>query len=1027
MKKRILYWIILFMYTLNINSQQKIIDFATMVPPSPEVAELAKYVSVPVNLYTGVPNISIPLGEIVCKNLNVPLTLSYHAGGIQVDQIASNVGLGWSLNAGGVISQTVNGLDDLSAYKRRIMSFSDFFTGKNWITASEGCGIVFDNVEVDTEPDYFRYNFLNYSGQFLYDLDRNFYNVKYDKDITFSEQNLNGNHIFQAIDLYGNKYYFADREENDTYTSIYKFTIGSLPKLYDITLQGNNPTPAKLRIPTAYNITKMCSYDKKDSIQFIYKNETIEYESKLSGRLVYSPTQKKWEAFDHEGISSPPLLSKTKFTQKTKKTLSIEASNGDKAIFEYNPSDRTDMPGSKALKKITLYKQGAFVKEWTFEYEYFTSQPTSNTYLDYRLKLKKLTCRLSDNSVEKYKFDYYFENATDPKMPYRNAYTGQDTWGYCNTKNITKSGAEDIRKLFSKMDIYNNLSYYDKQCLMYMSMDASTDIRYPDGSDKNVNSEYQKAYSLKNIHYPTGGKTEFIYEPNDYSYIGSMPIDIKSKMVGGQRIKEIRNYSDSLIYTKQVYTYKESDEDGARSSGALINEAANLIQISLNNKNPGENGPIRDYYLAMQSNSASSCYSFSGDFLGYSTVIEKSNEGTITHNFYSPREAPEKYKSPMIFSLCNTIPSNTLYRSLDLPYPASSGGHGDNALLFDATNAYSGASYKRGLPSKNIYKDKDNKEIYTEEYIYTFTDGKIIYGMTSNKSCYTKQLQDPGAGGTSSMDFKIAAFAGYQHILGKVQLKEKITKKEKENPVTLSEMYSYNEYDLLSKTEIINSQSVSEIAQTLYASDIKSGIYNEMKSINMINYPIETTRKVNNKVVSSDLITYKKKNNTYVPEFIFKTSIANPLTNFISYDGSNKDSHYYQEKALTEYDKANNIVEIVDKSGSSSVLLWGYRFTYVVAVIRNARYSEVIAVMPNLESILSNSTLSPQAFAPLREKLPNAQITSYTYSPELGMTSMTTPQGLTYQYDYYSLDKLKAIKDLEGNIISCYKYQYKNH
>ena len=83
-------------------------------------------------------------------------------------------------------------------------------------------------------------------------------------------------------------------------------------------------------------------------------------------------------------------------------------------------------------------------------------------------------------------------------------------------------------------------------------------------------------------------------------------------------------------------------------------------------------------------------------------------------------------------------------------------------------------------------------------------------------------------------------------------------------------------------------------------------------------------------------------------------------TAFISYDGFNKDSHYYHRKSYRIPDKANNIVE----NGfmrSSSVLLWGYRYTYVVAVIRNASYNEVIAASASnlvLEFILSNSTLS---------------------------------------------------------------------
>src|ERR1044072_7314014 len=54
-----------------------------VVPPSPNVASLGKYGEIPVSLYTGIPNISIPLFEIKDGSLDVPITLSYHAGGVK--------------------------------------------------------------------------------------------------------------------------------------------------------------------------------------------------------------------------------------------------------------------------------------------------------------------------------------------------------------------------------------------------------------------------------------------------------------------------------------------------------------------------------------------------------------------------------------------------------------------------------------------------------------------------------------------------------------------------------------------------------------------------------------------------------------------------------------------------------------------------------------------------------------------------------------------------------------------------------
>ena len=82
------------------------------VPPSPTVAALNEYVDVPVSLYTGVPQIDIPLYEINSLELSLPISLSYHSNGVKVEETPSWVGANWSLNAGGVISRNMNTLPD---------------------------------------------------------------------------------------------------------------------------------------------------------------------------------------------------------------------------------------------------------------------------------------------------------------------------------------------------------------------------------------------------------------------------------------------------------------------------------------------------------------------------------------------------------------------------------------------------------------------------------------------------------------------------------------------------------------------------------------------------------------------------------------------------------------------------------------------------------------------------------------------------------------------------------------------------
>ena len=75
---------------------------------SPEAASFEKIGEIPVSLFTGVPQISIPLYEIDCGGYSFPITLDYQATAIKVNQEASWVGLNWLLNAGGAVTTRIS-------------------------------------------------------------------------------------------------------------------------------------------------------------------------------------------------------------------------------------------------------------------------------------------------------------------------------------------------------------------------------------------------------------------------------------------------------------------------------------------------------------------------------------------------------------------------------------------------------------------------------------------------------------------------------------------------------------------------------------------------------------------------------------------------------------------------------------------------------------------------------------------------------------------------------------------------------
>src|SRR5207247_399345 len=132
----------------------------------PNAASLGEYGDIPVNLNTGVPDISIPLFTAKGRTLQLPITMRYNASGIKVEDIGGWVGMGWSLDAGGVITRTVRGKVDerSSGYYNTGTAFYD---PQNWPTPTASLLQNIVQGYADGEPDQFFFNFAGSSGQFI--------------------------------------------------------------------------------------------------------------------------------------------------------------------------------------------------------------------------------------------------------------------------------------------------------------------------------------------------------------------------------------------------------------------------------------------------------------------------------------------------------------------------------------------------------------------------------------------------------------------------------------------------------------------------------------------------------------------------------------------------------------------------------------------------------------------------------------------------------------------------------------------
>ncbi|MBO4379400.1 MAG: hypothetical protein J5784_00190, partial [Muribaculaceae bacterium] len=165
---------------------------------SPNATSLGEYGEVPVSLFSGIPQVEIPLYTIEVGDHQVPISLSYHGGGVKVDQHPGWTGLGWTLMAGGSICRTVNDApDEYNNTTCNVVTYGNpeqmgylwqhSMNGFNWDDPNAVNyylryygGTYFETR--DTEPDKFSFNFLGYSGNFYMDHNGS-WKVQCDKDV----------------------------------------------------------------------------------------------------------------------------------------------------------------------------------------------------------------------------------------------------------------------------------------------------------------------------------------------------------------------------------------------------------------------------------------------------------------------------------------------------------------------------------------------------------------------------------------------------------------------------------------------------------------------------------------------------------------------------------------------------------------------------------------------------------------------------------------------------------------------------
>ena len=442
---------------LNVFGQAGSSGLKNVIPPSPNTASLGKYGDIPISLYTGIPNISIPLYEIKDGDLSLPVSLSYHAAGVKVEEIPSSVGLGWTLNATGIVGRSVRGLpDELANWQPQ--------PSNNTIENIAATGNVYQlaqDVDMqyrDGEADLYYYNFSTQSGKFFYD-------------------QAGGTHTYPSKNIAISSITNGWRIVTEGGT-VYSFT-----KQEDISSSGCVEGEDQI-VPTAWYLTSIKSSDGKREITFTYESVWIVSQTLLGQKKYYSLN-------GAAGCLTSPLPCLGTNQSRTHRLTRIDFSDGY-LKFNYN-NVRCDLVDDKSLDLIEIYtKSNTLVKKFSFAYSYFgnnadgVNRVTENNK---RLKLVSLT----EQGSTTLKPPYLFEYNESIELPSRISYA-QDHWGYYNGKNNNP----DLIATFTTPVFSGSL------------------IAFP-GADRKADASKTQAAILTKVKFPTGGETLFTYENNTVS------------------------------------------------------------------------------------------------------------------------------------------------------------------------------------------------------------------------------------------------------------------------------------------------------------------------------------------------------------------------------------------------------------------------------------------------------------------------------------------------------------------------------
>ncbi|WP_314244775.1 hypothetical protein [Empedobacter tilapiae] len=238
--------------------------------------------------------------------------------------------------------------------------------------------------------------------------------------------------------------------------------------------------------------------------------------------------------------------------------------------------------------------------------------------------------------------------------------------------------------------------------------------------------------------------------------------------------------------------------------------------------------------------------------------------------------------------------------------------------------------------------------------------------------------------------------------------------------ITTETNYNYDSPNHLQLTKQTTTNSKGETLTTEYQYPpdwAGNAIADKLTAQNRISEPLTIVQKLNeNTVISAVYNEYKEFNG--VNGIIEKSGVFQKK-------GSSQFVEADRKITYNSYDAKGNLLQYTLENGIPVSIIWGYNGQYPVAKIEGSTFANATSKLANYLTKIQNGTLTATEQSTIRTLIPDAMLTSYTYKPLIGVTSITGPNGQSEFYNYDSSNRLQSIVNEKNEVIKTFEYNYK--